>query len=74
MRQQFNPWDLIIGFGFGVSLTLLILRLASIVDTDVSLWGQVILVPAMLLGIARQLNQAPFVTKGRDSDQRSSND
>ena len=61
MNREINPFDIIIGFGLGVAMTLIGLRLAGFVDNDVSIWGQLLIIPVMILVIARHLNRSPFV-------------
>jgi hypothetical protein len=63
VKREFNPFDIVIGFGLGIAATLIVLRLAGIVENDVSIWGQFLIVPAMLLVIARQIAQRPNVKK-----------
>lgn len=63
MNRDLNPFDIVIGFGLGIAATFITLRLAGLIDNDVSIWGQVVLVPTMLLVIARHMNLPPFVTK-----------
>jgi hypothetical protein len=63
VNREFNPFDILIGFGLGIAMSLIGLRLAGLVGNDVSIWGQVLIVPAMILVIARQMNRPPFVKK-----------
>lgn len=60
MSREFSPFDVVIGFGFGVAMTFIALRMAGIVEQNVSVWGQYLLAPTVILVIARQMNQLPF--------------
>ncbi len=64
MSWEFNPYDLLIGFGFGIAICMLVLRLSGVINTDVSFWGQVILVPTVGLAVARQVRQAALTKAG----------
>ena len=64
MSREFNPYDLLIGFGFGIAICMLVLRLSGAIDAEVSFWGQVILVPTMGLAIARQVRQSALAKAG----------
>jgi len=63
VNREFNPFDILIGFGLGTAMSLIGLRLAGLVDNDVSILGQFLIVPTMILVIARQMNRPPFVKK-----------
>ncbi|MEN7537075.1 hypothetical protein [Aurantiacibacter flavus] len=64
MSREFNPYDVLIGFGFGIAICMLVLRLSGVIDSEVSVWGQVILVPTVGLAIARQVRQAALAKAG----------
>ena len=53
MERKINPWDVLLGICFGVQLTVIILRLAALVDVSASIWGQLIGVLGSVLLIAR---------------------
>ena len=53
MERQINPWDILLGICFGAQFTVVILRLAALVDVSVFVWGQLIGVLGSVLLIAR---------------------
>ena len=53
MERQINPWDVLLGICFGAQFTVVVLRLAALVDVSVFVWGQLIGVLGNVLLIAR---------------------
>ncbi len=57
MSERFNYWDILIGVGYGVSITLWVLRLLELVPNPVAIWAMTAFVCAVALQISRQIKQ-----------------
>lgn len=44
MSKPVNPWDLVLGIGYGIVMTLLLVRVEEVISQGVMLVGHVILV------------------------------
>ena len=54
MERPLNPWDILIGFCYGVQVTCVSLRLAGLVDWRIFVGCQLVFLAGLVLQICRQ--------------------
>ena len=57
MSSRFNLWDILIGVGYGIVGTMLVLRFIDAIPHEISVWGQLLFLPTIGLQLYRQLRQ-----------------